>query len=510
MLAILNHPIRQEKIHGFKGCDSQGLENKIIEGPRQDDDEEYTIAITLDFLITDSLIMEDEHLDTIPEMESDEFIKSSVENLVPNPSESEGISKDLSDTERRSEGNLFDESNLIESLLNQDSLIISSPKIDSLLEEFSGKLAHIVLISPGINEADFDPDEEIRLVEKLLYDNSSPRPPKEPNSKNFDAVIESFSPSPIPVEGSDSLREEIDIFLAPGDSIPSGIENDDYDSEGDIFFLEEFLSNDSFHLLIMSHFILMFHHPLVLLRNHRMIEWIAPSIADQNANQNGNGNVIATRAEGNANENNGNQITCYNCRGLGHYARNCTVRPRRRDAAYLQTELLMLKRKRHGSNFELMSKALVYDSDGTSEVPDSYNCYDNEIFNMFTQEERVEQCGGTIDQNPATAKGDENNALLKPVTSNSAPSTRESTVVKNDKVIASRMFRINPLKTSKEEKHVPNKPLRSSVRIKLITVSQPSVIHKKTVNSNSNGSSFIGVDNTAKTTRPQPRRKYKE
>nr|GFB74150.1 hypothetical protein [Tanacetum cinerariifolium] len=33
--------------------------------------------------------MGDEHLDTIPEKQSDEFIKSSVENLVPNPSESE-------------------------------------------------------------------------------------------------------------------------------------------------------------------------------------------------------------------------------------------------------------------------------------------------------------------------------------------------------------------------------------------------------------------------------------
>nr|GFC26031.1 hypothetical protein [Tanacetum cinerariifolium] len=55
----------------------------------EDDNEDYTIAITPDFLITDSLIMRDEHLDTIPEKESDEFIKSSVENLVPNPSESE-------------------------------------------------------------------------------------------------------------------------------------------------------------------------------------------------------------------------------------------------------------------------------------------------------------------------------------------------------------------------------------------------------------------------------------
>ncbi|GJR75928.1 hypothetical protein Tco_0088293, partial [Tanacetum coccineum] len=141
------------------------------------------------------------------------------------------------------------EYDLIESLLNQDTLIISSPKIDYLLEEFSGELAHIDLIPPGINETDFDPEEEIRLVEKLLYDNSSPRPPEEFNSENSDAVIESFSPSPILVERSDSLMEEIDIFLTPDDSMPPGMENDDYDSEGDILFLEELLSNDSPSLL---------------------------------------------------------------------------------------------------------------------------------------------------------------------------------------------------------------------------------------------------------------------
>nr|GFB52983.1 hypothetical protein [Tanacetum cinerariifolium]GFC22263.1 hypothetical protein [Tanacetum cinerariifolium] len=57
-----------------------------------DDDEDYTIAITLDFLITDSLIMKNEHLDTILKMESDELIKSSIENLVPILSESEDFS----------------------------------------------------------------------------------------------------------------------------------------------------------------------------------------------------------------------------------------------------------------------------------------------------------------------------------------------------------------------------------------------------------------------------------
>nr|GEV35273.1 hypothetical protein [Tanacetum cinerariifolium] len=35
-----------------------------------------------------------------------------------------------------------------------------------------------------------------------------------------------------------------------------------------------------------------------------------------------------------------------------------------------------------------IGKAPIYDLDGTSEVPDSYNCYGNEILNMFTQEEK--------------------------------------------------------------------------------------------------------------------------
>nr|GFC30308.1 hypothetical protein [Tanacetum cinerariifolium] len=53
-----------------------------------DDDEDYTVVMTPDFSI-ESLIMENEHLDTILKTESDEFIKSSVENHVPIPSESE-------------------------------------------------------------------------------------------------------------------------------------------------------------------------------------------------------------------------------------------------------------------------------------------------------------------------------------------------------------------------------------------------------------------------------------
>nr|GFA08273.1 hypothetical protein [Tanacetum cinerariifolium] len=67
-------------------------------------------------------------------------------------------------------------------------------------------------------------------------------------------------------------------------------------------------------------------------------------------NQNGTGNVVAARAEGIGN---GNQARCYNCRGLGHIARNCTAKPRRRDAAYIQTQLLIAQKEEAGIQLQV-------------------------------------------------------------------------------------------------------------------------------------------------------------
>nr|GEY51329.1 DNA-directed DNA polymerase [Tanacetum cinerariifolium] len=122
------------------------------------------------------------------------------------------------------------ESDLIESMPNHDSSIIISSKIDYLFDDFAGELTLLTSIPPGIDETDCHPEKEIRLAKRLLYDNSSPRPLEEIISDNSNANIESFSPSPIPNEDSDSHIEEIDLPFTPDDPMPPGIEDDDYDS----------------------------------------------------------------------------------------------------------------------------------------------------------------------------------------------------------------------------------------------------------------------------------------
>ncbi|GJS61620.1 hypothetical protein Tco_0656404 [Tanacetum coccineum] len=229
----------------------------------KDDDEEYTIAIT-SVLPTEepdnSLSMRDEQLSTIPETKSDELIKSSVENLVPIPSESEdffdiesecdvpvcdtfttfsNLIFDADDDFSSSDDELFSDedvpkeiysnplfdeeiistkidphhfnadSDLIESLLNQDTLIIFSPKIHSLLEEFSGELAHIDLIPPGINETNFDPEEDIRLLERLF--NYSPSLPIN-ESFHFD-VLSSRRPLAKP-RHDDEIKLDMGVLTA--------------------------------------------------------------------------------------------------------------------------------------------------------------------------------------------------------------------------------------------------------------------------------------------------------
>ncbi|GKF01936.1 hypothetical protein Tco_0028859 [Tanacetum coccineum] len=170
-----------------------------------------------------------------------------------------GISEDICDVPS-CDNDYFDaECGLINSLLSRD-ISITSPKIDFLLEEFASELDLIDPILPGIDENDFDEDgfdeeegeinddilqiedEILRkkllnvnlLIDKIEALNLTPSTP---------FVLEYPSSSPIPVVDSDFFIEEVDVFFVSEDSILPGIKND-FDSEGDIIFLDDLLNDD--------------------------------------------------------------------------------------------------------------------------------------------------------------------------------------------------------------------------------------------------------------------------
>ncbi|GJZ55651.1 hypothetical protein Tco_0610844 [Tanacetum coccineum] len=219
------------------------------------DDDEYTViyrkpkAITPDLPIEEpdnSLSMGDEHLNIILETE-----KSSIENLVPIPSEFKVISENICDVPSCDNDHFDVECGLINSLLSRD-ILITSPKIDFLPEEFVGELDFIDPILPGIDEDDFDEDdfdeddfdeeegeidndilqiEDEILREKLLnVDLLIDKIEALKLTPSIPFVLENPSSSPILVVDSDFLVEEVDTFLVSEDSIPLGIESD-FDSE---------------------------------------------------------------------------------------------------------------------------------------------------------------------------------------------------------------------------------------------------------------------------------------
>nr|GEW10808.1 ribonuclease H-like domain-containing protein [Tanacetum cinerariifolium] len=235
-------------------------------------------------------------------------------------SESEGILDDMCDVPFSDKNHFDAESDRIISLLTRDTSIVYSPKIDSFLEEFVGELVYIDPIPSGIDETDYDPKDDIRFIEQLSYDDTSSEddsledidyveasPPdselvsleemkdeilhaKLLNIHLLIAKIESLNNNPTPdcvlkspsssfLSYTDNSSPEFENFSYHTKETSSGsttthaitlflsIENVDYDSEGDILFLEELLRNDSFPFLSLNHLILIFlmiHHLLDL------------------------------------------------------------------------------------------------------------------------------------------------------------------------------------------------------------------------------------------------------
>nr|GEZ85478.1 hypothetical protein [Tanacetum cinerariifolium] len=113
-----------------------------------------------------------------------------------------------------------------------------------------------------------------------------------------------------------------------------------------------------------------------------------------NQNQIGNGNLVAARAEGNAAGQNRDQIRCYNYRGeeagIQLQAEEYDLMAAAADLDEIEEVnancILMANLQQASTSGTQTDSAHVYDSEGSAEVHE--NCDDNEIFNMFTQEEQ--------------------------------------------------------------------------------------------------------------------------
>nr|GEV64687.1 hypothetical protein [Tanacetum cinerariifolium] len=255
---------------------------------------------------------------------------------------------------------------------------------------------------------------------------------------------------------------------------------------------------------------------------------------NRNQNQIRNGNLVAARAEGNTAR---NQIRCYNCRGVEEYDLMAAAADLDEIKEVNANCILMANLQQASTSGTQTDSALIYDTDGSAEEAakfvGDFKSLANEVDASLAKHKALkweielstppESKGVNNDKviapgmfriNPLKTYGEEKhvpntdsskntklakqpiaeilskigetNALLKPVTSNSVSTPQVSKVVNNAKVIAPGMFRISPDKISREAKKVPN-TVSASSRTKPITVSQPSVITKKGMNSNLNG-----------------------
>nr|GEV08100.1 reverse transcriptase domain-containing protein [Tanacetum cinerariifolium] len=181
----------------------------------EDDDKDYTIAITPEEP-DNSLSMGDENLDTIPAMKSDEVIKSSVEDLVSIPSESEGIPDNTCDVPFRDNSSPLDVSK------DQFKDFSDSKDESTSIDDDYFSIDNIDYVEASPPDSELVSSEEVEddnLCEKLLNINLLIAKIKSLNDNPTpDRVLKSPSLFPIPVEDSDSFLEKSDTSLSYSDN----------------------------------------------------------------------------------------------------------------------------------------------------------------------------------------------------------------------------------------------------------------------------------------------------
>ncbi|GKC11909.1 hypothetical protein Tco_1008691 [Tanacetum coccineum] len=206
-------------------------------------------AITPNLLtveLEDSLVMGDEHLSTIPKKESDEFIKSSVENLVPIPRESE-------DTSGSDSKSILPSSDDFSPIFEEKSVTFSNPLFDS--NDFTSSDNELL--------SDEDVPEDVKIYSNPLFEFDDEYISSDVNPL-FDEVLENIESKDSYVSNLDEpallvtplsdanedecfdpggVIDEIDAFLDM--DISTDIENGYHDSEGDIIYLESLLIDDT-------------------------------------------------------------------------------------------------------------------------------------------------------------------------------------------------------------------------------------------------------------------------
>nr|GEW39673.1 hypothetical protein [Tanacetum cinerariifolium] len=234
-----------------------------------------------------SLSMGYENLSTTSETGSDEVIKSSVKNLVPIPSECEVTF----DNESECDVPVYEDSSTFD-VLKDHSEILSDSNNDDISSDDDAfeDIEYVEASRPNYELVSLEKENDDRVLKSsspfpifensdksLSYsDNSLPKfetfsdhtkktrsGSTTAHANNYPLEYDSFCFEIEPDQGrltsvvmkdisdnstNDPLLEEVDLFFVSDNLIPPGIGNIDYDSEGDIYFLEELLSNDSISL----------------------------------------------------------------------------------------------------------------------------------------------------------------------------------------------------------------------------------------------------------------------